>query len=238
MKSSFHSLIPFLPSLLSHSATISRDSILISQLPEIHIIWCQDKPTENTASNSSSIVGHCRRNMFAKQLPSNGRLFWLRYSGFQASCHIASPLSLFIPNVLQAYHHFFFSEGCACNVCDRSHLPSCGSVFLRCLLSHCSLLKATHLERVPDRVPVDPGVSPSSCFSSRWWGQNSLEWPVLLHFQLLLCVQSLLLFRTAPIPPQCPDPHFPKLTGNPDCSLHSLQSENLPDGLLECPLAF
>jgi hypothetical protein len=32
----------------------------------------------------------CRGRMFAEPLPSNGRLFWLRYSGFQASCYIAS----------------------------------------------------------------------------------------------------------------------------------------------------
>jgi hypothetical protein len=35
----------------------------------------------------------------------------------------------FVTNSLQAYRHFFFSEGYACDVFDRSHLPPRGSVF-------------------------------------------------------------------------------------------------------------
>jgi hypothetical protein len=50
-------------------------------------------------------------------LPSNGSTY-----------HIASALRLFVLDSLQAYRHFFFSEGCACDVCDRLHLPSRGSV--------------------------------------------------------------------------------------------------------------
>jgi hypothetical protein len=30
---------------------------------------------------------HFRGNLFTESLPSNERLLWLRYSGFQASCH-------------------------------------------------------------------------------------------------------------------------------------------------------
>jgi hypothetical protein len=69
----------------------------------------------------------------------------VNYSGIEASCHIASSLTLFIPNGLQAYCHSFFSEGCT-----WFHLLSCGLVFLRCLLcnrSHCSLLKSGSLVR-------------------------------------------------------------------------------------------
>jgi hypothetical protein len=29
---------------------------------------------------------HCRENLLTESLPSNGRLFWLHYSGVQASC--------------------------------------------------------------------------------------------------------------------------------------------------------
>jgi hypothetical protein len=32
------------------------------------------------------------------------------YSGFQASCHIAPSLGLFVPNNLSMFHHSFFSE--------------------------------------------------------------------------------------------------------------------------------
>jgi hypothetical protein len=46
-------------------------------------------------------------------LPSNG-----------SPCHIAPPLRLFVPKSLQVNSHFFFSEGCAYNVCDQSCLPS------------------------------------------------------------------------------------------------------------------
>jgi hypothetical protein len=31
---------------------------------------------------------HFRRNLFTESLPRNERQFWLRYSGFPASCHI------------------------------------------------------------------------------------------------------------------------------------------------------
>jgi hypothetical protein len=43
--------------------------------------------------------------------------------------HIAPSLRLFVSNNLQAYLHFFYSAGCACDVCDHSHLPPRGSVF-------------------------------------------------------------------------------------------------------------
>jgi hypothetical protein len=49
---------------------------------------------------------------FTESLVSNG-----------STHHIAPFLRLFIPNGLQAYHHFFSSEGCACDVHDQSRLP-------------------------------------------------------------------------------------------------------------------
>jgi hypothetical protein len=39
-------------------------------------------------------------------------------------CYIVPYLRLFVPNSLQAYRYFFFSEGCACDLCDQSRLPS------------------------------------------------------------------------------------------------------------------
>jgi hypothetical protein len=45
--------------------------------------------------------------------PSNG-----------STCHIVTSLRLFVLNTLQVYRHFFFSERCACDVCDRPRLPS------------------------------------------------------------------------------------------------------------------
>jgi hypothetical protein len=59
-----------------------------------------------------------RGNVFTELLPSNGY-----------TCHGAPSLRLFVPNSLQVCSHFFSSKGCACNACDRSHLPSRGSAF-------------------------------------------------------------------------------------------------------------
>jgi hypothetical protein len=47
-------------------------------------------------------------------LLTNGRCLQSHYSA----------TGLFVPNSLQAYCHFFFPEGCACDICDRPHLPS------------------------------------------------------------------------------------------------------------------
>jgi hypothetical protein len=48
-----------------------------------------------------------------KTLPSNG-----------STCYTAPSLRLFVLKSLQAYCHFFFSEGWACDVCERPRLPS------------------------------------------------------------------------------------------------------------------
>jgi hypothetical protein len=51
-------------------------------------------PTENTVSIviaqqylNCCLFIPCRGNLFTESLPSNERLLWLHYSGFQASCH-------------------------------------------------------------------------------------------------------------------------------------------------------
>jgi hypothetical protein len=81
----------------------------------------------------------------------------------------------------------------------------------RLVRSCCSLLKATHSELLPDKVPVGPGLSPSSYFSNPR-GQCSLERTELLHLCLLLCVQTPFPFWRGLTPWQCPVPHF----SNPD----------------------
>jgi hypothetical protein len=122
-----------------------RNSAKYSQFTSSLKPVCTDK-TENTVSNNTSIVlclpicyletgysigarVHFRGYIFTKQLPSNGRLLWFHHSGFRAPCHIAPFLRLFFPNDLQVYRHFFFPEGCACNVRDRSHLPPMARFF-------------------------------------------------------------------------------------------------------------
>jgi hypothetical protein len=51
-------------------------------------------------------------------------LISLSFSSKGSTCHIASSLRLFVPNSLEAYGHFFFSEDFAYDVCDRLKLPT------------------------------------------------------------------------------------------------------------------
>jgi hypothetical protein len=44
------------------------------------------------------------------------------------TCYIASSIRLFILNGLQEYRHFFLSEGCTCNICAWSYVPTQGLV--------------------------------------------------------------------------------------------------------------
>jgi hypothetical protein len=75
---------------------------------------------ENTTHCCTSILsmGTCSVTaalylLIPLSLPSNG-----------STCYSAPSLRLFVPNSLRAYHHYFFSEGCACDDCYRSRLPS------------------------------------------------------------------------------------------------------------------
>jgi hypothetical protein len=68
---------------------------------------------------------------------------------------------------LQAYHHFFL-QGL------RLVSSSCGLVLFS-NHSHRSLLKVVCLERLPDKVPVDPAVSQPCAFLSKRWGQTILS---------------------------------------------------------------
>jgi hypothetical protein len=63
----------------------------------------------------------CRGNMLVCE--ANGcciSCFWSLPSN-GSTCHMAPSSRLFVP---KAYRYFFFSEGCACDVCDRRRLPS------------------------------------------------------------------------------------------------------------------
>jgi hypothetical protein len=98
MKSSLHSLIPSLPSLLSHLPLPSqRGSLnyysagLGSSLRSLGA----DR-TGNTVSISIArqylvcrLFIRCRGDLFTESLPISECLLWLRFFGFQASCHCA-----------------------------------------------------------------------------------------------------------------------------------------------------
>jgi hypothetical protein len=111
-------------------------------------------------------------------------------------------------------------------------------VFPRCLLSnrsHFSLLNIAY----PEWFPHGGGGGAShSRFTNNnlpnsRCGQNYLQWPVFLHFHLLLCLQSLLQFWRGPTPPRCPDTRFWTPVRRLDCSLHNLQPYGLSEGFVE-----
>jgi hypothetical protein len=85
-----------LPSLLSLLRLPSQESssIITSAGLESSLHSLGTYPTENTVTiviaqqylDCCSFIRY-RGNLFTGSLPSNERLLWLRYSGFQASCH-------------------------------------------------------------------------------------------------------------------------------------------------------
>jgi hypothetical protein len=86
--------------------------------------------TDNIENTTSQLL-HCfllricclATGVFAQPFPSNSCLCWLHNSCLEQICHITSSLRQFVPNSQQAYRHFFFSEGCACDIWDRPRLP-------------------------------------------------------------------------------------------------------------------
>jgi hypothetical protein len=81
-------------------------------------------------------VGTC---LFTKALLSNGYIYLLiknllpnsrvlslfvsrSLASNEPALYTAPSLRLFVTYSLQVYRHFFFSKGCACDVCDQSHL--------------------------------------------------------------------------------------------------------------------
>jgi hypothetical protein len=87
--------------------------------------------------------------------------------------YIAPSLRPFVPNGLQAYRHFFFSEGCACDVCAWSHLPP-----------HCSVCTMFTRQLLPLLLPQ--GRSRISCRPVKMYTTN-LE----LVFHWILYATSL-----------------------------------------------
>jgi hypothetical protein len=76
--------------------------------------WCQPATTAYTCLlQICCLAANVVSLSVSRSLSSNG---YTRY--------IAPTLWAFVPNSLQAYRHFFFSKGCACDVCDWSQLPS------------------------------------------------------------------------------------------------------------------
>jgi hypothetical protein len=114
MKSSFHSLIPFLP-LFCNGQFISipllpssysdiwrletpltlnwtllyNDFARTTQKTQFFYRWegVLTAPLHSNGSYSTCLRIRCRGNVFTKSLPSNEHVFWLHYSGYWASCH-------------------------------------------------------------------------------------------------------------------------------------------------------
>jgi hypothetical protein len=86
--------------LRCHLSSIIFDCRLM-RLPHFFSLYSlYAAPTENTVSIviaqqyfNCCLLIHWRGSLFTESLPSNERLLWLRYSGFQASCHNIPKLS-------------------------------------------------------------------------------------------------------------------------------------------------
>jgi hypothetical protein len=96
--------------------TVKKTLLLIVSIVACTAIGAD--PAENTAFQLVHwLAGRCLASavvsFVSQSLPSNRPIH-----------HIAPSLRLFVPESLQVYRHFFFSEGCVCEVCDLSHLPS------------------------------------------------------------------------------------------------------------------
>jgi hypothetical protein len=121
-------MFPFLwiPELFLASATgFSQQQLTVTEPQQSsHLVTNQLLFTSLNSTDFSSLTvllitswhgplpSNCRCLIVSWSLPSNG-----------STCHIAPTLRLFVPNSLQAYRHFFFSEGCPCDVCDRPRFP-------------------------------------------------------------------------------------------------------------------
>jgi hypothetical protein len=84
---------------------------ILFQLPGILVIQPRSGPNRKHSFHrySSKYLDcrlriRCSGNVFTKPLPSNRRLFWLHYSGFQASCH--NMLWLFVTKKKKIYRTF------------------------------------------------------------------------------------------------------------------------------------
>jgi hypothetical protein len=87
-------LISHLFSSHSSSTAVSRDSLNYDSFLGFSLYSLGADSTESTLSIVIAqkyldfcLLISCRGTLFTESLPSNERLIWLRYSGFQASCH-------------------------------------------------------------------------------------------------------------------------------------------------------
>jgi hypothetical protein len=81
MKSSLPCLIPFLPFLVNHLQNSTHFPTTLSN----ELLLPLYKPSARTTQKIQPV--YCWEGLFTDLLHSNGRLLWLRSSGFRASCH-------------------------------------------------------------------------------------------------------------------------------------------------------
>jgi hypothetical protein len=157
----------------------------------------------------------------------------------RSTCYTAPSLRLFILNSLLAYCHFFFSEGCACDVCDWLQLPS------PWFNSHGDY-SPTALIAPSLRLLVPSGslirYEPVQMYHHQPWSRVLLvgagKVPRVVYDRTSLTLKLLVVF------------YFVSETADPSTiSSHSLPvtwwkprplaswPESLPDSLVECPLA-
>jgi hypothetical protein len=99
----------------TRSNDIAVEQIHTKTLVSMMLVACRPLPSNSSSSVPylwSCYVAMAVVTFVSSSLPSNGSMW-----------HVAPSLRLFVLNSLQVYHHFFFSEGCACDICNWSPLP-------------------------------------------------------------------------------------------------------------------
>jgi hypothetical protein len=132
------------------------------------------------------------------------------------------------------YCHFFFSEGCAHDVCDRSHLLSLWLIShsdysptapaapsLRGLITSGSLIRCKPVQVYYHHL-------------FQWCMQKFWECWCSYFFWLLSCVQPLLLLGQWPAPQRRLYTNFLQPDGKLNCLFWDLQSDDLSEGLIKC----
>jgi hypothetical protein len=117
------------------------------------------------------------------------------------------------------YRHFFFSKGCACDICDRFRLLLRGSAF-RSVYSPTTLAASSLRPLVSCRLVqvYHHHLPPVGAVKSSESGHALTTMAPTL--KLLL---GLSFFSEGATPPHCPDAHFPQSNTSHNCSLHDLQ---------------
>jgi hypothetical protein len=114
----------FTDSRIEVTLTVSLACNILAQTTQKTQLFYCCSPTTALLRICCLVKGTCLPSSYPETALLYLLISWLLHSN-GSTCYIAPFLRLFILNGLEAYHHFFFSKGCA-----WAHLLPCGSVFI------------------------------------------------------------------------------------------------------------